>query len=154
MENFSYKSVSVVIETFELARQRFGSGEKVGTNILLHLFKVDPTTKKVFGFELDDDVEGDSRLQARLLVAGAGMIQMVGGVFHLLGPDADMMDDVLVDLGRRHKRLGVKKEYFAVFGEALFKTLSDLLQSHYTTAVDKAWREVFGGLSAGIIRSL
>jgi len=84
------------------------------------------------------------------------MVQMISSMLTLLGPDVDdMMDDVFKDLGRRHVRLGVKKEYFALHGIALRKALKDILdEKKYTKEVDSAWEEVFGALSDGIVKAM
>jgi len=53
MSNITYKSISLVFDSWELARQRFPCE---GARILLDLFKAEPATKIVFGFQEDQDL--------------------------------------------------------------------------------------------------
>jgi hypothetical protein len=43
-----------------------------------------------------------------LLIHGQRIVNMIEGTFVLLGPDIDLLDEYLSDLGRRHARYGAK----------------------------------------------
>jgi len=159
MSNISYKSISLVFDSWELARQRFACEEEIGARILLDLFQAEPATKLVFGFQEDQDLGSidDTHRSKKVLASGAVMVQMISGMLTLIGPDMDdMMEDVFADLGQRHIRLGVKPAYFELHGIALRKALKDILgpSQQYTKEVDEAWQKVFGALSDGIVQAM
>ena len=80
---------------------------------------------------------------------------MISGVLTLTGPDMfEELEDIFADLGRRHKILGCKVEYFEIHGLALRKALKDILGELYTSEVDNSWEIVFGALAAGITAAM
>jgi len=92
LEDITYRSFSMVIESWELARQRFGCSEEVSMAILLKLFKMDPSTKPVFSFKEDQDVECNPIVRMGVLVHAEIVIKIIDGVLGLLGPDICLFD--------------------------------------------------------------
>lgn len=154
VNDISYKTISRVLKSWELARQRFGSEEKVGTEILLRLFRAEPEAKEVFGFKLTQDIENHPMLRMGVLVHGAHVVKMLDGVLSLLGPDVEMLEEILSQLGRRHLMHGVKKEYFPLLGNAIREAISLIIGDNYTDEDDLAWKEVFNELSTEIVKAM
>lgn len=151
MKFLSYPSISKVIESWELARQKYGSEEEVGTQILLNLFRAEPAAKTVFGFKPNQDVENHPLLRMGVLVHGARIVEMLDGVLMLLGPDTELLEDMLGQLGQLQQIHRVKKEYFCLLGNAVRATLSAIMEDSYTDDIDAAWEDVVGALAAEII---
>ena len=150
----SYTSISKVIASWELARQKFGCDEKIGTDILFIIFRVEPETKAVFGFRPTQDVENHPMLRMGVLVHGMSLVKMLDSVLALLGPDIEMLEEILGQLGQRHQKHGVKKEYFPLLGDAIRETLSSIIGDKFTDSDDAAWKEVFGELAAEIVNGM
>lgn len=154
VNHINYQSIFMVIESWELARQKYGCEEEVGTAILLNLFRAAPGAKAVFGFKPNENIEDHPRRRIAMLVHGAQIVQMMDGVLMLLGPDVELLEKILGKLGRRHERHGVKKEYFPLLGDAIRETLASINGDNFTDEADAAWKEVFGELSAEIVKSM
>jgi hypothetical protein len=127
VNDMSYQTISRVLASWDLARQRFGCEEKVGIEILFRLFRMEPETKVVFGFKPTQDIENHPMLRMGVLVHGAHIVKMLDGVLALLGPDAEMLEEILGQLGQRHQRHGVKTEYFSLLGDAIRETLASII---------------------------
>jgi hemoglobin-like flavoprotein len=153
VHDISYQSVSQVLESWELARQKHGSEEELGRKILLNLFRADPAIKEVFGFQRKQDIESNPMLLMGVMVHGTGMVAMLDSVLALLGPDTELLEEVLGSLGKRHQRYGVEKEYFVLMGAAIRDAISDIFGDLYSDADDKAWKEVFDAMSSEIVRA-
>jgi ribosomal 50S subunit-associated protein YjgA (DUF615 family) len=111
----------------------------------------------VFGFKSDDDVFNENHRvlrEAGLLVHGARIVDMLDGALALLGPDEDLLEEILGQLGKRHQSRGVKKEYFPLLGKAIRESLASTMGDYYTDDHDAAWEEVFGEISALIVKSM
>ena len=146
--------MSLVIETWELARQRHTCEEDLANNTLFRLLDLEPRIKTVFGFRPEQDVKNNPMLRMGILVHGKAMIAMIDSVLSLLGPDIEVLEDLLSQLGVRHTRLGVEKEYFPLLGQALFSVLKDALGEKYTKEVEHAWNTVYASLSDEIIKGM
>jgi hemoglobin-like flavoprotein len=154
LEDMNYSSISKVLESWELSRQKFGCPEEVGTMILLNLFDRAPETKTIFGFQIKDNIEVNPMLRMGLLVHGTRMVEMLDSVLDLLGPDTDLLADVLSGLGRRHQKLGVQKAHFPLLGLALRDALAEIMNDSWTDAMEDAWMEVFDCLTEVITQGM
>jgi hemoglobin-like flavoprotein len=152
--SISYQSVTRVHETWELARQKYSSEAEFGTEILLKLFRMAPGAKAVFGFDPQEDVENNSKLRASALVHGLRILQILDGILTLLGPNTEMLFEILSKLGDRHLKLGVDKEYILLIGSAIRECISDKLGAKYTSDDDESWKIVFSILSAELLRAM
>ena len=118
VDAISYKHVSRVLSTWELANQKYGSREELGLEILFHVFKADPESKTVFGFKPNQNIADNPLLRMGVFVHGTRIVGMIDQVLGLLGPDSDSLIEFLATLGERHTRHHVKKSYFILM---LFK---------------------------------
>jgi hemoglobin-like flavoprotein len=80
-------------------------------------------------------------------------VQMLDKALDMLGPDVELLTEVLLELGQRHVRYGVKPEYFPSLGKVLIDILSDTIDPKiFTQEVKNDWVEVYGALSQDMIR--
>ena len=71
------------------------------------------------------------------------------------GPDVDLIQEILSQVGKRHKDFGVQPTYFPHMGEALVYALEEVIGSDGFTAGHKAaWKEVYDELSAEIVKAM
>jgi hemoglobin-like flavoprotein len=71
----------------------------------------------------------------------------------LLGPDIELLTDVLLELGKSHRRYGVKTPHFPAMGQALISVVEELLGDEFTPQIKDAWVEVYQALSYDMIRA-
>ena len=90
----------------------------------------------------------------RFLKHAAFMIQMLDRAFNMLGPDSELLADILSDLGKKHARMGVKEEWFPFMGESLIEALREVLSTSFTPDIEAAFKQVYNGLSGGIVESM
>ena len=75
-------------------------------------------------------------------------IQMIDKALGMLGPDIELLTEILMDLGVKHVSYGVKPEYFPSMGRALIHAVESLLpEADFNRDVKDAWIEVYGALS-------
>jgi len=87
LDDLHYHTIGIVLETWELGRQKFGNSKELSMSILLKLFEMDPSTKIVFGFAEDQDVVSNPFVRMGILVHAENIIKIIDGVLSLLGPN-------------------------------------------------------------------
>ena len=71
------------------------------------------------------------------------------------GPDVDLIQEILSQVGKRHSDFGVQAEYFPYMGEALVYALEEVIGSdHFTAGHKSAWKEVYDELSSEIVKAM
>ena len=84
----------------------------------------------------------------------AYFIQMIDKALSMLGPDIEILTEILMELGEKHVRYGVKPEYFPSMGRALIETMEEELgKEEFNDDVKADWVEVYGALSYDMIRA-
>ena len=79
------------------------------------------------------------------------MIQMLDTALNMLGPDIELLTEILLELGAKHQRYGVKPEMFAVMGDSLLHMLAHVLGSSCDESTREAWVETYAELSQDMI---
>jgi hemoglobin-like flavoprotein len=78
---------------------------------------------------------------------------MLGMVVDMLGPELDVVEEQLYDLGKSHTRYGVSPMQFELRGKALAETLLKILgRRSFTDKTEKAWKETYEFMSITMIR--
>ena len=77
---------------------------------------------------------------------------MLDTALNMLGPDIELLTEIMEELGEKHIRYGVKAEMFGVMGEALIHTLDAILGDDFTDQVREAWETTYRELSADMIK--
>lgn len=118
------------------------------------LFTESPPTKELFGFPITIDPSSKDLLDSRRFkMHSAYMIQMLDTALGMLGPDIELLSDILLELGSKHERYGVKPEMFMVMGKSLNHALSKVLGKSFDAATQEAWKETYAELSNDMIRA-
>jgi hemoglobin-like flavoprotein len=72
----------------------------------------------------------------------------------MLGPDIELLTEILLELGQKHVIYGVKPEYFPSMGRALIHAVQKVLdESRFSSEVKDSWVEVYGAMSYDMIRA-
>jgi hemoglobin-like flavoprotein len=113
-----------------------------------------PTCKVLFGFPIDIDPNSAELLQSkRFTMHAAYLVQMLDTALNMLGPDIELLTEIMQELGLKHVRYGVKPEMFPIMGDALLHTLESTLKDDFTEPVREAWVEIYSALSQDMIRA-
>jgi hemoglobin-like flavoprotein len=118
------------------------------------LFEKCPQAKVLFGFPIDIDPNATEVLTSkRFIMHAAYLIQMIDTALNMLGPDIELLTEIMTELGIKHVRYGVKPEMFPIMGDALIHTLESTLKKDFTDNIREAWVETYKALSQDMIRA-
>ena len=116
------------------------------------LFKREPRTKVLFGFPITVDTDSQELLNSkRFLMHAAYLIEMLDTALQMLGPDKDLLVEIMHELGVKHTRFGVTPDMFPRMGEALMHMLEIRLGDDFTPEVKEAWEKTYWALSNEMI---
>ena len=117
------------------------------------MFELEPAAKVIFGFK--ENMKSEDLLKSNRFSKHAKyFIQMIDKALGMLGPDIELLTEILMDLGKKHVQYGVKPEYFPSMGRALVYAVEELLpEEEFSRQVKDAWVEVYGALSYDMIRA-
>ena len=115
---------------------------------------MEPQAKSIFGFREDLDITDYKVLISPRFVAHAmQFVTMIDKVLNMLGPSDEMLSEILMDIGAKHARYGVKPEYFPTMGKALVSVVGGSLGDDvFTMAIQESWIEVYNALSHDMIK--
>jgi hemoglobin-like flavoprotein len=152
----SYTVVSHVIDSWAELRRQKDFEERAGSILFRRLFMKCPSAKVLFGFPMDMEAHSEELLKSRrFLMHARYLISMIDTALNMLGPDFELLKEIMMDLGKKHVRYGVKPEYFPLMGEALIETLNETLTDKVmTAAVQESWLNVYAMLSANMIEAM
>ena len=102
----------------------------------------------IFGFNSHETALKSTKFEAH----ARHFVHMIDKAVELLGPDIELLTEILIDLGAKHVNYGVKPEYFPSMGRALLHSITTLLGDRGTGNVKSAWVEVYGAMSYDMIR--
>jgi hemoglobin-like flavoprotein len=118
------------------------------------LFTLDPTAQQVFSFGNDKEELTDAFFESeRLKKHAIFFIQMIERVIGLLGPDIDLLTDILLELRNKHAAFGVQASHYPHMGQALLETIQALSGNKFTDDVKHSWLEVFQALSCDMVQA-
>jgi methyl-accepting chemotaxis protein len=119
------------------------------------LFEKCPQAKVPFGFAIDVDPTKSGLLQGKkFMMHAVYLIQMIDTALNMLGPDIELLTEIMADLGSKHIQYGVEPVMFPMMGDALIFTLELILKGDFTDLVRAAWIEMYTALSQDMIRAL
>jgi len=123
--------------------------------LLNSLFKMDPMIKPIFGFNVEQVINGSHGLhRMAILIHGQNIIQMLNTMFSVLGPDMDLLQEVLADIGDKHCKLGLSPDHFMLLCRALLEVLSKAMGDDWTAELKTAWFQVIRFLSFEISKAM
>lgn len=119
------------------------------------LFDKCPQAKLLFGFPIDIDVDSPELLQSKRFIAQAIYFwNMIDTSLNMLGPDIELLTEIMTELGTKHVVYGVKPEMFPIMGDALIWTLREVLADKFQDENERAWKETYNALSADMVRAM
>jgi class 3 adenylate cyclase/hemoglobin-like flavoprotein len=153
--NLDQDTIFTVAESWELLRRIPDYEEKTGCLLFSVLFDKCPPAKVLFGFPISMDPKSDQLTKSkRFLMHARYMVQMLDKAVQLIGPDAEVLAEILHELGKKHVRLGVKEDFFPIMGVALIEALKVMLGSKWNENMLESWGIVYEALSSEMIKSM
>jgi hypothetical protein len=155
-QSVKYQSFSRVLESWEAAKQRYACAEEVGMAILIELFRVDASAKDLFGLSMWSiaEIERGPLLRMGLLVHGSQLVQILDAVLGLLGPDLDILEEII----QQHATIlfdhGAKPKHFGSLHIAMRQALANIMGAAYSADTDLAWSEVMRATSETIVKAM
>ena len=116
-------------------------------------FSLEPNARTVFTFGKDTELTEEFFKTDGLIQHAKFYIKMVDRAINLLGPDIELLTEILLELGRKHDKFGVKASYYPPMGQALIKTMADMLGDRFTREIKDAWLETYQALAYDMIRA-
>lgn len=156
-EDLSFNEIQNVINSWEHMKHTSKDYDiEAGTILFSHLFAICPSSALLFGFPVDMDTSREALKSTKRFTTHAKyMVEMLDKALNLLGPDHELLTEIMADLGKKHAHLGVTDEtYYPVMGDALIITLKELLGPEFTSEVEESWREVYNALSGAMVDEL
>mmetsp|Transcript_5161 Transcript_5161/g.10182 ORF Transcript_5161/g.10182 Transcript_5161/m.10182 type:complete len:156 (-) Transcript_5161:245-712(-) len=154
MKELGYNTISRVMETWESARRAAKGNfeDELGTHMLIKLFELEPDAKNIFGFSKNEEPELGNPTTS---IHSRTVVSMFDSVLQMLGPDVELIQEILAQVGKRHKDFGVQTAYFPHMGEALLYALEQVLGPDEFLKVHKAaWVEIYSVMSQEIVKSM
>lgn len=152
--SFSPANVMKVISSWETTRQRQGFDEQLGIDTLLALFKLDPSSKTVFGFPVDREVKAQGMQRMGVLIHGLRIVKMLDGIFSVIGPDEDMFAEILADMSEEYCQIGLSPEHFTLLCRAFLEVMKKIMGSEWTSDVQEAWSDVIHVVNIEIAKNI
>ncbi|KAL7558463.1 hypothetical protein ACA910_015365 [Epithemia clementina (nom. ined.)] len=151
MREIGYSSIAIVLETWDAARFHHGKDfdSEFGHKAVQRMFTVEPRTKSVFGFNKSESIG-----QSHVDVHAKAFPGLMDSVIQMLGPDVEFIEEILVQVGQRHKAMNVKPSFFPFMGKALILTVEEYLNRPLTNLKRNAWEEVYDEISQVIIKTI
>lgn len=117
---------------------------------------MNPEAKLIFGFSMEADPYAPEVYESPNFVRNASfMIQMFDTAFNMLGPDIELLEEILKDVGKKHAAYGVTSSMFHDMKDCLLHTLEDSLgQRKFNKKMRDAFKETYDTLSAEMIQIL
>ncbi|KAL7574410.1 hypothetical protein ACA910_008505 [Epithemia clementina (nom. ined.)] len=150
MKDIIYDDLDLVLKSWDDAR--FGKknfNQDFGMNCLDRMFEIQPRSKQVFGYTESDHVSKE-----RAATHGRLFATVFDSVFQMLGPDTEFIEEVLRQVGRRHRTMGIHPMLFPYMGKALLYALEQALDRKLTHRETLAWEEIYDAISSELVRHI
>jgi len=137
---------------------------QVSERLIRHFFQICPESMSCFPVEVrrryrewtpeEEEEEGCA------LVDSTALKKLFGKVLNALGTMVSGLSDpsklfpLLISLGARHQNYRVDEAYWPKLGEALNRTLAEILGDGFTPEVENAWTVVYGFTSSIMLEGL
>ena len=143
----SFKSIDIVLSTWEIARQQESCEEELGINFLIALFAAYPQTKRIFGFAPNQDVANNPLLRIGVLVHARRVIDLFNDLISMIGPDLEDLEGTLVELACVLAKSNIDPKNVKDASMTIKETLSGCFGNRWDQQYDEAWDELLSKVS-------
>mmetsp|Transcript_10853 Transcript_10853/g.30022 ORF Transcript_10853/g.30022 Transcript_10853/m.30022 type:complete len:197 (+) Transcript_10853:280-870(+) len=155
VKELTYDKNRIILETWGEVQRISDYHVVIGSSLYQKFFNKCPSAKVLFGWSLEDDPNSDKVLKSRNFLSQSSLyVKLLDTVMDMLGPDIDMLTDILEELGEKHwKMYGVCHEMYGPMGEALLETLQEKLgEEKFTREISSVWLDVWVDLAGDMTR--
>ncbi len=118
------------------------------------LFEDAPATRAIFGLNYSDDFAEQWSSNPHFVQHARRIVDMIDCAVNFLGPDFQAMEEILLDLGKRHLAYDAQPEHFAIMGNAFIVALGFILKSAFTETLRKDWDRVFSFIAEKLVQGM
>lgn len=151
--DLSYTTINNVFESWELLKRNKGLEKEFGIKLFQRLFEKSPPAKVLFGYPIDLDVNSSELLKSKRFNTHASTVfDMLDTAFNMLGPDIELLMEIMNELGSKHIVYGVTPQMFPFMEEAILFALEECLGERITPNVRQSWIETYQFLSHHMLK--
>lgn len=143
VSELSFATYSVVSDSWERVRRVKEYHTVLGTLIFTKFFSIQPEAVSVFSIKGD---VAECVKSGAFLSHAKKFVEMFDSAVDMLGPNIEILTEILTELGQKHVKYGVKLEYYPAMGIALIDAVRRI-DKQFTKATEIAWREVYNSIS-------
>jgi len=115
---------------------------------------MDCRLKPVFGFDVEKEVKPVGLQRMGILIHGLGIVKMLDEIFSAIGPDLELLEIIVAELGEKHCKLGMSPDHFLLLGRALLQVLEQVMGEEWDDKLRSAWFQVIRVVSFAIAKSM
>ncbi|CAB9509104.1 Involved in oxygen transport in the brain. Hexacoordinate globin [Seminavis robusta] len=144
-----------VLECWEDVRRIEKYEDKFGSLVFQKLFERSPPLKLLFGFPIDVDPTSPSvQKSPRFTTHARFLTSMLDRTVNVLGPDIDLLAEILSASAKKHIRFGLEVEHFAYMSDVFIESLSELLGDRFTSMRRDSWQTVLDEIRTEMVKSM
>ncbi|XP_002739227.2 globin D, coelomic-like [Saccoglossus kowalevskii] len=118
--------------------------ERIGMLMFMGLFEHNPEIKEFFvGADSRDMKTEELRYNEKLQEHGIRVMGLVEKIISSMGFEDEKIDQMVVDLGKRHLGYDVHIPFIDLFGRQFVFAIKPTLHTHWTANVEEAWTQLF-----------
>lgn len=143
VSELDFSTFNEVMHSWNRIRRVKNYNTTLGSLVFTKFFAMYPEAMSLYGVQ----GEGGKWCKTKSFhLLSKDFVNMFDSVIDMLGPNADMLQEVLIDLGRTQNKRGVKLEHYPAMGIALIEALRQL-DKKFTLETEMCWRQVYLGVS-------
>ena len=144
-----FETVSEVTDSWDKLKRIPTYEEVFGVQLYERMFEIAPDAWGGIFQWTKEDFENKDPKAMKFVV---NFVKMLDQAVHLLGPDMEIVQEQLFELGKSHTRYGVTPKHFELMGKALVETLQKVVgRRSFTDKTNNAWKEMYAFMSSTMI---
>ncbi len=116
------------------------------------MFQIAPTVWSHFAFGKGVEEGEDLTHNEHFIVFAKQFVGMLDMAIDMLGPDLEMVEEQLQQLGIRHIRYGVMPKHYPLMGKALLQTIENKLGDQFTDRHHDSWNAIYTFMSVSMMQ--
>jgi len=144
VSELSFSTYSEVMNSWQRVRRVKDFDKTLGVLVFSKFFSKHPDATKIFGIEEEGEELVDT--SASFVPQATKFVGLCDNFIDMLGPDSDMLKDILAEEGRKHARRGVELYHYPAIGEALISGIR-AMDVKFNDDTELCWRKVYCGVT-------
>ena len=124
----------------------------VAGTCIVRMMEIAPDAWSVFPWSKGLEPGVDLSENKRFLIFAKNFVSMLDMAIDMLGPDLEMVEGQLQQLGFRHIRYGVMPKHYPLMGKALLNTLEHLLGDKFDEKRHDSWNAIYTFMSVTMMQ--